>query len=113
MLDTVIQVVVQSTLAVLVPLVAAVIVQMLRRLHIQITADQELLVTARVRQAAQEAEEWAAARVKAKLPVTSHQKLTRATESLVKPFGLTVEEAEVRLRASLVELGLGATAKAW
>lgn len=110
MLDTLIQTVVQSAIVVLVPMVVAAAVQLLRRLHIQLTADQEAALTEAVRRAALEAEEWAAGRIKAKLPVTSYQKLQRATESLTEPFGLTPQEAESRIKAVLPQLGLGAAA---
>lgn len=110
MLDTLIQTLVQSAVVVLVPMAVAAAVQGLRRLHIQLTADQEAALTVAVRRAVLEAEEWAATRIKAKLPATSYQKLARATESLTEPLGLTPQDAEARIKAILPELGLGAAA---
>ncbi len=110
MLETVVQTLVQSAIVVLVPMIVTAAIQILRRLRIQLSAEQEAALTVAVRRAVLEAEEWAATRIKAKLPATSYQKLTRATESLTEPFGLTSQEAETRIKAILPELGLGASA---
>lgn len=110
MFDALIETLVQSAVVVLVPMIVAAVVQVLRRLRIQLSAEQEAALTVAVRRAVLEAEEWAATRIKAKLPATSYQKLTRATESLIQPFGLTHQEAETRIKAILPELGLGASA---
>ena len=84
-------------------------VQLLRRFHLELSVAQEAQLDAAVRRAVLEAEEWAAARVKAKLPATSYQKLDRAADALIPAFGLTPEEAEGRIKAALPQLGLGAT----
>lgn len=113
MLETLIQTVVQSAMVVLVPMGVAAAVQVLRRLQIQLTHEQEVALTGAVRRAVFEAEEWAAGRLKAKLPVTSYQKLQRATDSVAKPFGLTPQAAESHIKALLPQLGLGAAATQW
>jgi hypothetical protein len=109
-MDEILKLILQTAIMALVPTIVAMAIQTLRRLHIQLSAEQEARLDAAVRRAILEAEEWAAGRLKSKLPVTSYQKLSRAVEQVTPAFDLTPEQAEARVKAALPELGLGASA---
>lgn len=96
-------------LAVIAPAAAAIVVQVLRLINIQLSEAQRAKVQQVVANALLEVEEWASARLKAELPVTSGQKLTRAVEQIVaKVPNVTAEEAETLVRQELPKVGLGA-----
>lgn len=98
--------------AVLVPVLTAIAIQALRRLNIQLTAAQEAMVETHIANAAREAEEWAAARIRANLPVDSGAKLERAVASVLERVpGLSRERAIALIHAVLPLLGLGASRK--
>lgn len=102
-------VVIGAIVAVIAPAAAAIVVQVLRLINIQLSEAQQAKVRAVVANALLEVEEWASARVKAELPVTSGQKLTRAIEQIVaKAPNVTPEEAEALVRQELPKVGLGA-----
>jgi hypothetical protein len=109
-MDNLVHLIVQAGIAALVPVVVAGAVQLLRRLHIQLSEAQQAALDAAIRRAILEAEEWGAARLKAKLPATSYQKLERAVNAVAPAFDLTPEEAETHIRALLPSVGAGATA---
>lgn len=91
------------------PALAAALVQAFRLLNVQLSEAQQAKVRDIVTQAIFEVEEWASARIKAQLPVSSGQKLTRAVEQIVdKVPGISPEEAEVLVRQELPKVGLGA-----
>lgn len=108
-MEQIVQTIVQAGIAALVPIIVAGAVQLLRRLHIQLSEAQQAALDAAIRRAIFEAEEWGAARLKAKLPATSYQKLERAIEAVAPQFGLSPEETEARIKATLPEVGLGAS----
>ena len=96
--------------AVLVPLLTALIFKALQKLNLNVSAQQEAKIKYFVQQAAMEAEEWGANKLKAKIPVVSADKLNRAVESiLVKVPNITVEEAQKLVKTELAGIGLGAT----
>lgn len=109
-MDTLLHLLVQAGVAALVPLLVAAAVQLLRRAHIQLSEAQQATLDAAIRRAILEAEEWGAARLKAKLPATSYQKLERAVNAVAPAFDMTPEEAETHIRAMLPSVGVGAAA---
>lgn len=109
-MDELVHLIVQAGVAALVPLLVTAAVQWLRRLHIQLSEAQEAALDTAIRRAIFESEEWAAARIKAKLPATSYQKLERAVETIAPAFDLDPKDAEARIKATLPTVGLGAAA---
>jgi len=109
-MDYFLHVVVQASLVILVPILVGAAVQLLRRINIQLSEVQQAALDKVIRRAILEAEEWGAARLKAKLPVTSHQKLERASNVITTTTKLSVADAEMRIRAMLPETHAGAAA---
>lgn len=103
--------VVRVALMALVSLAVPLTVQILRRVNVQLSVEEQARVNALAMVVAAEVEEWAATRIKANLTVDSAEKLQRATERLVQTIpGMTPERAERAVTAALPQLGLGAAA---
>jgi len=95
--------------AVLMVYVPLILHKVLVRLGVHLSQEQEARLAALADSAVHEAEEWAAAKVKAKIPVGSEAKLARAVEGVIdKVPGITTEEAERLVRAALPKALLGA-----
>ncbi len=93
------------------PLVVAVLVQLFRRANIQLSAAQQDRLRQIVQNILIEVEEWASHRLKADIPVTSGQKLSRAVDEIVDALPkLTEAQAESLVRQELPKLGLGSAA---
>lgn len=102
--------VVTAVVTALAPLVVGIGVQWLRKFNIQVSDAQQAQARQVVQGALLEAEEWAAARIKAKLPATGHQKLERALQMLSPQLPKVSESALASLvHAELPKLGLGAS----
>lgn len=103
------ELVIGAVVAVVVPAAAAIVVQVLRLINIQLSEAQQAKVQQTVANVLLEVEEWASSRVKAQLPVNSGQKLTRAITQIVEKLpNVTQDEAEVLVRQELPKVGLGA-----
>lgn len=103
------ELVLHVVVAVVAPALAAILVQGLRLVSVQLSAAQEAKVRDIVTQAILETEEWAAGRLKGQLPVTSGQKLMRALSAVTaKVPGISEQEAEDLIRQELPKVGLGA-----
>lgn len=99
----------QAVVAVVAPALAAIVVQVFRLISVQLSEAQEAKVRQVVANAVLEVEEWASSRLKAELPVTSGQKLSRAVSTVLsKVPGVTEQEAEDLVRQELPKVGLGA-----
>lgn len=105
-----IEVLVQTAVILLVPVIVGIAVQVLRRVGLQVSASQQARMQAIAENAVLAAEEWAVARAKRKFPVSSDQKLERALETILyKVPGIDREEAKELVDAALPKVGLGAT----
>lgn len=103
------ELILQVVMAVAAPALTAILIQGLRLISVQLSVAQEQKIRDVVAHAVLEVEEWASARIKAELPVSSGQKLSRAVEKIVdKVPGVSPEEAEVLVREELPKVGLGA-----
>lgn len=91
------------------PLVVGVLVQLLRKVNVELSSAQEQKVRELVQNVLLEVEEWASHRLKAQIPVTSGQKLSRAVEAILNKIpGIDEAEAELLVRQELPKVGLGA-----
>ena len=98
-----------AVIGVTAPVLTALVVQAFRWVNVQLSAAQEAKVRQTVANVLLEVEEWASGRLKAQLPVTSGQKLTRAIGQIVEKLpNVTQDEAEVLVRQELPKVGLGA-----
>jgi hypothetical protein len=112
MLDALFTPVVQALGSALVAAVLALIVQLVRRIGIDLTAQQQAKIEHYARLAIQAAEEWAGRQIKAHLtPPQSVDKLVYATKYLLTRVpGLTEAEAQDLIHAQLSAVGKGAAA---
>lgn len=91
------------------PAIVALVVQLFRKANIELSQTQQMAMRAGIQDILIEVEEWASHRLKAQIPVTSGQKLSRALEAIVDKFpNISEEEAETLVRTELPKLGLGA-----
>lgn len=103
--------VVRIAMVALVSIAVPLLVQLLRRVNIQLSVEEQARVNTTAMIIAAEVEEWAASRIKMNLPVGSGEKLQRATARMVETLpGMTPERAEAAVAAALPQLGLGAAA---
>lgn len=93
------------------PVIVGLLVQLFRKANLELSAAQQAQLREAVQNVLVEVEEWAAQRLKADIPVTSGQKLSKAVEAIMdlQPI-LTETEAEALVRQELPKLGLGAAA---
>ena len=97
--------------AVIVPAVSAIAVQYLRKLNLQVSAEQQAKIEHLAMLAVTEAEEYASRKLKANLPVSSGDKLNRAIGQLRDRVpGLTSQDATDVIHAVLPRIGTGAAA---
>lgn len=109
MLASALDVVFTTLVTALAPLLVGFLIQKLRSANIILSAQQEAKVRNTVQDILLEAEEWAASRVKANIPVTSGSKLNRAVEKILEKVpGISDAEAQVLVRQELPKVGLGA-----
>lgn len=101
---------IEIAVATLAPLLVGIAVQYLRRLNVQLSAEQQAKLEHAVEQVILEVEEWAAQRLKANLAVSSPDKLTRAATGLLqlRP-DLSLNQAIELIHAQLPKMGTGAT----
>lgn len=108
-LNELIKTLVVTSIGALAPLVVAAVVQIFRKLSIDLSEAQKAQVAGVVQNVLVEVEEWASHRIKAQIPVTSGQKLSRAVEALLnKVPGIDEAEAEILVRQELPKIGMGA-----
>lgn len=99
------------SLITIVGLAVPLMVQLLRRAGIQVSVEKQAQINSVALLISAEVEEWAAAKIKANLPVNSGDKLERAIEGMLKKIpGLTEAEAKAAISAALPQIGLGAAA---
>ena len=103
-IDEVIRLVFAVATVVAVPLVTALVVRYVQKLGLTISAENQARLETAARQAILASEEWAAAKVKAKLPekITSEAKLAHAVTHMVDQIpSVTTEQAEAIVTAQL------------
>jgi alkylhydroperoxidase/carboxymuconolactone decarboxylase family protein YurZ len=94
-----------------VSLIVPLLIQQLRRAGVQLSAEKEARLNQVALIAAAEVEEWAAVKLKANVPISSHDKLQKGIESVLNKIpGVTEQEAKAALQAALPQIGLGAAA---
>lgn len=110
-MDTLVQSVLEVVAGICATALAAVLVQWLRKLGLQIEAQQQGRIEHYAAQAILYVEEKAAKQLKGKIPMPSEEKLSEATERLMaKVPGISLKEAEDIVHAVLPQLkGTGAT----
>ena len=106
MSDSLVHQIVETALAIaasaLTPLLIALVFKLLQKVHLDVAGQQQQKVAYWVQQAIFEAEEWAAKRIAAKIPVASTEKLDRALESvLTKVPSVTPTEARQLIHTEL------------
>lgn len=93
-------------------LAVPLMVQLIRRAGLQVTAEQQNQLHVLASSAAAEVEEWAAAKIKANLVVTSADKMERAVAALIERSPkVTESEAKAAIQAALPQIGLGAAVR--
>ena len=98
-------------LVAIVGLVVPLMVQLLRRAGLNISAEREGYLNQVALIAAAEVEEWASKKLKANLPVSAGEKMERALESVLSKIpNVTENEAKAAIHAALPQIGLGAAA---
>ena len=108
-INEIVKALVVTSIGAVAPLVVAVIVQLFRKVNIELGVAQQDQVRIVVQNILLEVEEWASHRIKASVPVTSGAKMERAIESIInKVPGINEEEAEQLVREELPKIGLGA-----
>lgn len=94
---------------VLVGLLTTLLVKVLQKYNLSISADNQAKLEYFAQQAILSTEEWAASRIKAHLPTVSADKLTQAITTLTaKVPGITADEAANLIHAALPKMELGA-----
>ena len=108
-LNEVVKALVVASVGVIAPVVVAILVQLFRKVNIDLSQAQQATLRNTVQDILVEVEEWASHRIKANVPVTSGQKLSKAVDAIVeeKP-NLSEAEAEALVRQELPKIGLGA-----
>jgi len=108
--------VIKTALRLLEPVIAgalvALILKLLQRLNLSIDENEKAKVNALTQDVILQVEEWAAARIKAKIPepTTAKDKLEKALADLTaKVPGITQDEAADLIHANLAKVGAGAT----
>jgi len=97
---------------VIAPVLTGVVIKLFQKLRLNVNAAKREEIEAIVTKVLYEVEEWAAERLKAKLPVNSGQKLSRAVTQIVdKVPGINEAQAEMLVRQMLPLLFLGASSK--
>ncbi len=90
---------------IIVGLVTTLLVKALQKANLSISADNQAKLEHLAEQAILATEEWAAARIKAKLPTFSSDKLAQAVTTLTaKVPGITVDEAADLIHATLPQV---------
>lgn len=108
-LNEAVKALVVTSIGLVAPLIVGLIVQLFRKARIELSEAQEARIRAGVQNILVEVEEWAAHRLKASIPVTSGQKLSKAVEAILdKVPGISEDEAEQLVRQELPKIGLGA-----
>lgn len=99
-----------SAVSVAAPAIAGAAVKLFQKLRFDVDEAKRRKIEATVTDVLYEVEEWAAERIKAKLPVNSGQKLSRAVARLVdKVPGISEAQAELLVRQTLPLLAMGAS----
>jgi hypothetical protein len=114
-MEAVVQEVLLTVAAIVAPVIAALIVVVLvrlaQRVGLEVSAERQAKMEKVFTDAILATEEWAARRIKAKLPVSSGEKLRRTLTAAMRHFpGMTEDEAKEWVDAILPKLALGATA---
>ena len=108
-INEVIKAVLVTSIGALGPIVVAIVVQLLRKVNIELGVAQQDQIRLAVQNILLEVEEWASHRIKASINVTSGQKMERAVESILNKFpGVDEAEAQKLVREELPKIGLGA-----
>jgi hypothetical protein len=106
-----IELVVSGAVSVAAPALAGVAIKLFQKLRLDVDDARRRDIEAVVSNILFEVEEWAAERLKAKLPVNSGLKLSRAVTQIVdKVPGISEAQAEQLVRQLLPKLLMGATA---
>lgn len=93
-------------------LAVPLMVQLIRRAGLQVSSEQQNQLHVLASSAAAEVEEWAAAKIKANLVVTSADKMERAVEALIERSPkITESAAKAAIQAALPQIGLGAAVR--
>lgn len=109
-LDQILAIVIQGSVALILPAIVALIVQAARKYGFQIGAEQQARLQVIAENAVLAAEEWAADRIKQQVPTSGFKKFERAADILLsKVPGISDEEAHDLIHAALPKIGLGAT----
>jgi len=99
-----------SAVSVAAPAIAGAAVKLFQKLRFDVDEAKRRKIETTVSDVLHEVEEWAAERIKAKLPVNSGQKMSRAVASLVDKLpGISEAQAEVLVRQTLPLLAMGAS----
>lgn len=108
-INELVKTILMASIAAVGPLVVAALVQLFRKFNVELGAAQQAQVETVVQNILLEVEEWASHRLKAQIPVTSGQKLSRAVEAILNKIpGIDEAEAELLVRQELPKVGLGA-----
>jgi len=109
-MNQLVELIVGSAVSVAAPAIAGVAVKLFQKLRFDVDEAKRRKIEATVIDVLYEAEEWAADRLKAKLPVQSGQKLSRAVTKLVDKIpGISEAQAEALVRQTLPLLSMGAS----
>ena len=107
-----VELIVGGAATVLAPVLTGVVIKLFQKLRLNVDAARRKEIEDIVTKVLYEVEEWAAERVKAKLPVNSGQKLSRAVTQIVDKLpGISEAQAEALVRQMLPLLFLGAASK--
>gem|GEM_PF-3371828 len=110
LMNQLVELIVGSAVSVAAPAIAGVAVKLFQKLRFDVDEAKRRKIEATVIDVLYEAEEWAADRLKAKLPVQSGQKLSRAVTKLVDKIpGISEAQAEALVRQTLPLLSMGAS----
>ena len=105
-----VELVLNSAVSVAAPAIAGAAVKLFQKLRFDVDEAKRRKIEVTVTEILYEVEEWAAERIKAKLPVNSGQKLSRAVTKLVdKVPGISEAQAEMLVRQTLPLLAMGAS----
>jgi hypothetical protein len=105
-----VELIVGSAVSVAAPAIAGAAVKLFQKLRFDVDEAKRRKIETTVTDVLYEVEEWAAERLKAKLPVNSGQKLSRAVTKLVDKLpGISEAQAEVLVRQTLPLLAMGAS----
>ena len=105
-----VELVLNSAVSVAAPALAGAAVKLFQKLRFDVDEAKRRKIEVTVTEILYEVEEWAAERIKAKLPVNSGQKLSRAVAKIVDKIpGISEAQAELLVRQTLPLLAMGAS----